>query len=209
MGVSTLARPKDALLDGVRILEPLLLTNGFQFRFGGAGSGSGGDFAWGEFVRDDRRLELHFRRSLGLVRYHVGQQSSSHESYMRELGIWDQCRYPGFADDPMNAFNELTHDLDYADDFLVGPGTILRRAAAKETVSTADREADAMAGYIGDKRKVNQLRTCLREKRYGEVVRLARNLKYPSLMSEADRKMVEISRKKSGIRGFFARFRHR
>ncbi|MFZ0980039.1 MAG: hypothetical protein WAN23_11620 [Candidatus Acidiferrales bacterium] len=188
-------RPKDALVNGVQILEPLLLPNGFHFRFGGDGVGSGGNFAWGEFVREERRLELHFRRSLGLDRYHVGEQSASHESYMRELGVWDQCRYPGFSDDPVNTFDDLAHDLGFADDFLVGPGTTLRQAAAKEAVSTAARQADAMAGYVGDKGKVDQLRIRFREKRYGDVLRLAAELKYPNRMSESERLMVEIARK--------------
>ena len=106
--------PKEALLDGAKILDPVLLPKGFQFQFRKEGKGSGGNFAWGEFVRKDRRLELHFRQSLGLVRYHVGDQSASHESYMQELGAWDQCRYPGFSEVPAAAFHDLAHDLGVA-----------------------------------------------------------------------------------------------
>jgi hypothetical protein len=153
-----LTRPKDALIDGVRVLEPLFRSRGFHFRFGGKGLGSGGNFAWGEFVREDRRLELHFRRSLGLVRYHTGEQSASHEVYLRELEVWDRCCYPGFSSDPMKGFNDLAHDLGFVDDFLVGSANILRQAAAKEAVVTAAREADALAGYVGDKTKVDRLR---------------------------------------------------
>jgi len=81
-------RPKEGLLEGVQILHPALAPYGFAFRFGSEGKGSGGHFAWGEFFREERRLELHIRRSLGLVRYHVGDQSASHEAYLRELGVW-------------------------------------------------------------------------------------------------------------------------
>jgi len=123
--------PEQALLTGARILETVLAPNGFQFPIGGEGLGSGGRFAWGEFVRDDRNLELHFRQSLGLVRYHVGDHSAGHESYMRELGVSEQCKYPGFSSDPMNAFLSLARDLAFADDFLTGDALILRRAALK------------------------------------------------------------------------------
>jgi len=204
-----LARPKDALIDGVQILEAVLLPRGFHFQFDGEGSGSGGDFARGAFVREDRRLEIHFRRSLGLVRYHIGEKSASHESYMRELGVWDQCRYPGFSNDPRNEFDELAHDLSYAADFLVGSASTLRQAAAKEAANTAAREADAMFGDVGDKRKVDQMRRCFWEEQYSEVVRLARELKYPAQISESERKMVEIAQKRIGRRGFFARLLHR
>lgn len=106
-------------------------SHGFRFQFREEGRGAGGNFASGEFVCEDRRLELHFRGSLGLVRYHVGDQSASHESYMRELGVWDQRHYPGFSEDPAAAFHDLAHDLGLAHDFLSGPATVLRTAAAK------------------------------------------------------------------------------
>lgn len=79
--------PKEALCDGAKILSPMLTSNGFAFHFRSKESGSGGKSVWGEFVRKDRRLELHFRHSLGLVRYHVRKWNASHEAYMRELGV--------------------------------------------------------------------------------------------------------------------------
>jgi hypothetical protein len=79
--------PKEALCNGATILSPTLVSNGFAFHFRNEESGSGGKSAWGEFVRRDRRLELHFRHSLGLVRYHVRKWNASHETYMRELGV--------------------------------------------------------------------------------------------------------------------------
>lgn len=191
--------PKHLLTKGVQILEPLLRSSGFRFRFGRSGAGSGGRFASGEFVRKDRRLELHFRYSLGLVRYHVDQESASHESYMRELNVWDQCQYPGFSDNPMDAFAALAHDLSFADDFLDGSGAVLRQAAAKKAANTAAREADLKAGYAGDKRKINQLRQYFREKRYSEVVRLASELKYPDRMSGSERKMIEVAQRRLGV----------
>ncbi|MHB8485621.1 MAG: hypothetical protein ACYDCM_07820 [Candidatus Acidiferrales bacterium] len=128
---------------------------------------------------------------------------------MRELDVWDQCRYPGFDKNPVNTFGELAHDLSFADDFLVGSATMLRQAATKEALATAAQEADAMAGYVGDKTKIGQLRACFQEERYSDVVRLAGELKYPNRMSDSERKMLEIAQRRTGIRGFFTRFRHR
>jgi len=55
----------------------------FHFQFHGEGKGSGGKFAWGEFVQGDRRLEFRVRSNLGLVRYHVESESASHECFPR------------------------------------------------------------------------------------------------------------------------------
>jgi hypothetical protein len=125
--------PSDALREGVAILETVLVPIGFHFSFGGEGKGSGGMFALGEFVRGDRRLEIHFRYNLGLVRYHVGTVNASHDFYMAELGVREKCKYPGYSDDFRDAFRDLTHDLGFADDFLTGTGAVLKQAGIKES----------------------------------------------------------------------------
>src|SRR5271155_1569276 len=108
--------PSEALREGAAILESVLVPLGFQFRFGGDGKGSGGTYAWGDFARGDRRLEIQFRHSLGLVRYHLGTVSASHDSYMTELGVREKCKYPGYSDDFRDAFRDLAHDLSFAQD---------------------------------------------------------------------------------------------
>ena len=190
-------RPKDALLEGAKILDPVLLPNGFRFQFQKEGSGSGGNFVWGAFVREDRRLELHFRHSLGLVHYHVGDQSASHESYMRELGVRNQCHYPGFSEDPMAAFRGLAHDLGFADDFLSGSAAVLRTAAATEAADASEQHKREMAGYVGNTRERQRLREQFRKGNYAQVVALAETLKYPSQMTDSERRMVEIARKRN------------
>ena len=67
------------------------------------------------------------RFNLGLVRYHVRAESASHDYYMRELGVQERCHYPGFSEDPKEAFLGLAHDLAFAGDFLTGTGALLRR----------------------------------------------------------------------------------
>jgi hypothetical protein len=192
-------QPKEALLEGARILDRVLVPKGFVFRLKGEGKGSGGNAAWGEFVREDRLLELHFRWSLGLVRYHVGNKSASHEFYMRELGVFNQCRYPGFSENPLQAFRELAHDVSLAQDFLGGTAAKLRQAAAKEAAHAKRQNEALLPRYAGDTRKLNEMRTNFREKRYRRVVKLARGLKYPRRMTESERKMLEIAHKRSGI----------
>ncbi len=197
--------PRDHLLNGIIVLESVLVPKAFTFRLRGEGKGSGGNFAWGEFVRDDRRLALHFRWNLGLVRYHIGDHSASHESYMRELGVWSRCEYPGFSDDATAAFVGLAHDLLWADDFLVGTGSILRQAAAKEAVLMARRQQEEMARYVGDTRSLERLQMCFHARDYSKVLALAKELKYPERMTPVQRRMVELAQVKAGRRNWLTR----
>ena len=129
--------PREILTQGVSLIEPVLRPHGFSYAFREEGPSSGGNFAVGDFVRGDRRLELHFRHSLGLVTYHVGTAQVSHSGYMEELGVRRQAAYPGFSKDPLDAFRDLAADLErFADSFLAGDGSVVVRAAERERTRT-------------------------------------------------------------------------
>lgn len=124
--------PEATLKAGIEALDPVLNPHGFKFGFEGTGKGSGGWFAFGKYVRGDRSLELHFRYSLGLVTYHIGEYSLDHESYMRSLGVYGKNSYPDFPTDPLESFRSLAQDLlRYCSDFLAGDGVQFRRHAAE------------------------------------------------------------------------------
>lgn len=119
--------PGTALKSGALELERALAPAGFVFTVVREGQGSGGPFAIGQFHRDDRRLELHFRESLGLVSYQVGDRSLAHGEYVRavrELRGGGEASYPGFSSDPLAAFVDLRRDLElFGDVFLKGEPT--------------------------------------------------------------------------------------
>ena len=112
----------ELLASGIALLDSVMAANGFVFVPKGSGRGSGGEFAWGEFRRGNRAMELHFRYSLGLVRYHIGASSIIHEDYMwSAIGKRHASEYPGFSADPLDGFRHLLHDLErYGTDFLQG-----------------------------------------------------------------------------------------
>lgn len=149
------------------------------------------------FFGGDRRLELHFRFSLGLVSYRIGEQSASHEAYMRELGVWAQCNYPGFSQDPLAGFEHLAHDLEFAEDFLAGSAEVLRRAAIKEAAKSSEDSARLMAAYVGDVQKIEQLRALFREGRFSDVVTVAAKLEFPSRLTASEQKMIRLAREKA------------
>ena len=117
---------QETLKVGAKILEGVMHFHEFVFAPISIGVGSGGAYAAGEFRRGDRFLELHFRRSLGLVTYHVGSLSLSHEDYMWSVvGQRYRTHYPGFSSDPLDGFRRLVIDLkEHCGGFLVGSDSI-------------------------------------------------------------------------------------
>jgi hypothetical protein len=109
----------EILNQGSRLLEPLFSKYGFVYVELKKGESSGGQFASGEFRRVDRRFEFHFRDSLGLVIYHQGSRSISHVDFMHSvLGKLYASHYPGFSKEPLDAFRNLSRDLEeYCHDF--------------------------------------------------------------------------------------------
>jgi hypothetical protein len=114
--------PVEILREGCGLLEPVMHRYGFSFEDGPAGPSSGGPYASGSYVNGDRKLEIHFRFSLGLVTYHFGQTSVDHESYMHALvGTNGGNKYPDFSEDPLDAFKGLAYDLEnFATAFMNG-----------------------------------------------------------------------------------------
>ena len=187
----------EALREGAQFLRTVLGPYGFTFEIRDTGNSSGGTFACGEFVREDRHLELHFRHSLGLVQYHIADQSASHETYMRELGVWADCRYPGFSDDPMDAFRGLAHDITLAEDFIFGSGEVLRKAAERAARDSGASYMEFIDKAVGDERKLDRMRELFRTGNYSDVIEIASTLRYMEHVSPTVRKMIEVAKKRS------------
>ena len=104
----------EILAEGRAILDPVLVPHGFGFALEREARGSGGAFATASYSRGDRRLELRYRSSLGLVRYHLRSESISHEELVYAvLGGKPGNEYPGFSHERMAAFRHLAHDLEH------------------------------------------------------------------------------------------------
>jgi hypothetical protein len=126
--------PQARLIEGSAILNPLLGKHGFRFEFNVKGEGSGGQFAAGEFRRDNRRLELHYRWGLGIVLYAIDSVEMGHLTYMRLLGVYEKCRFASTQlDGTLDGFGRLRDDLEaYGGDFLTGTGEQFLALAAQK-----------------------------------------------------------------------------
>ena len=94
-------------------------------------------------MREDRKLEIHLRHSLGLVTYHLDSLSLTHEMYMRALlGRTGGNKYPGFSNNPLDGFHHLHYDLShFCGDFLSGNGEEFKRCVVKA------KEQEKVGGY--------------------------------------------------------------
>jgi len=117
-----LKSPTECLRKGSIILDPILRDYSFEFEWGGSGPSSGGPFAFAAYVFKERKLELHYRHSLGLVKYHFGKLALDHDSYMKAvLGRSGGNHYPGFSEGVQGQFEDLKFDLEhFASAFLLG-----------------------------------------------------------------------------------------
>jgi hypothetical protein len=133
MTIPTVKARREILQQGADILASILVPRGFHFCMVASGDGSGGAFAQGEYVRGDRKLELHFRWSLGLVTYHIGMEKLAHEDYMRALlGRSQAGHYPLCSEEPLAGFEALRQDLvEHCADFISGTGEQFRQCIEK------------------------------------------------------------------------------
>jgi hypothetical protein len=120
--------PREALIEGVKVLDPFMSENGFSFSLIESGQGSGGIYAFGRYISGNRTLELHYRYSLGQVKYVIGDSELYHEDYMKLLRVSGKNHYPGFSEDYIQTFRDLLFDLqNFAYDFIGGSGEEFKR----------------------------------------------------------------------------------
>lgn len=182
---------------GVEILGKCLYPLGFHFEVVEANVGSGGEYAIGELKKDEVKLELHFRYSLGMVRYHYHTESVSHENYMRVLGVIDQCQYPGFSKDPLDGFRHLRHDLnEFGSDFTSGECIALLRAAKEEKTLVDKMDKVLWAKYKGDDQKRTKGKQYFKQKNYKKCIAEFEDIYNTELLTNSERKMLEIARAK-------------
>jgi len=192
--------PEQTLLAGADILSTYLVPLGFRFELSGTGNGSGGSFAYGCFINDDRVIEMHFRYSLGLISYRVGGWSLSHEQYIDLLGRHGENKYPGYSEDPLEAFSDLLYDLKYLlNDFTENNATLFcSKAPGKIAELEREREIrqlEDMKHYTGDMANIIKAREEFYHGNYDKVALIRQQLRHPELLTPVEEKLFEVNEK--------------
>ena len=191
--------PKSELEAGIVILDPALLPHGFIFHFQNSGRGSGGNFAWGKYVRGDRSLDLHHRWGLGIIQYNIADLSIDHSAYLNSLGVDNESDLLSTPlESGLDRYHALRSDIEnFCSDFVTGPAIEWAAAAKLDGQLRSDRNKRLNAIYVRDDRKRQHARELFRNKRYADVVATLTGLNYPDLLDQSEQQMLEIARKRS------------
>ena len=156
---------KTVLEAGVAILDPALTPHGFVFRFEDAGCSSGGSYAWGQYVRDDRSLHLHHRLGLGIIEYRIGDLCIGHEDYLKFLGVENQSELLWTPlESGLDRYRALHSDLErFCSDFVLGRAVDWTAAATADGQRRAEQQRQYQARCVGDDRKRQSAHELFRE----------------------------------------------
>ncbi|QQS52457.1 MAG: hypothetical protein IPM71_06910 [Bacteroidota bacterium] len=191
-------KPEQLLINGAEILSTYLSSLDFKFKLIETGHGSGGDFAHGQFINEDKTIDLHFRWSLGLVSYKINDLILSHEDYIDLVDKHGQNKYPNFSDDPLDAFRCLLIDLkDLLNDFTENNAIIFRQKASDKIIDLnkirdSKNNSDKKI-YSGDQRIIDQIRIEFKAGNFLQVDKLKYQIQYPDLLTATEKKLLEIN----------------
>lgn len=195
--------PENYLNDGASILSTYLRPLGFKFEFLGTGNGSGGEYAFGHFIKIGRffsktkRIELHFRGSLGFVTYFNGDLEISHTDYIDLVDKHGQNKYPNFSENPLDAFHCLLWDLqNLLNDFTENNAKVFRQKSSQIKKQQQLLEQARTKDYSGDQNLIKQARIEFRKGNYKEVDKLKHQIKHPELLSDTEKKLFELNDKR-------------
>jgi hypothetical protein len=160
-----------------------------------------GTFYSARFVRPPRTVEFVHLYSLGPVTYSIREFFVEHTYYTKALGHSAEARFPSFDDDSVSGYAAWIHDLaNVISPFFKGP--------EPQFVAIASRYMEEQREQLShDAKKLNyesiqeprlkaHARALFFQGRYGEVVRLESQLRFPEFLSAAERQLFALARRR-------------
>lgn len=153
------------------------------------------------FVRPPRAVEVSHLYSLGPVIYSIGKFSVEHTYYILALGASAAAQFPSFVDDSISGYPALLHDLqELLTPFFTGPEDDFIAIAARYTEEQRQRQEhdsrELTYHSTGEDRLKTRVRDLFRQGRYQEVVQLESEIKFPELLTDSERQLFSLARKR-------------
>lgn len=185
---------------GLAILGPFFDSLGYSRAIADAFRDKEGDFYSARFTLRPRSVEVHHLYSLGPVIYRIGDFYIEHTPYLEALGMATAAHYPCYDDDSRAGYSALLHDLRT----LLSPFFTSSQAEFSQIASpfmekqrqrlVEDEKRFAYGGALEDRLKAHA-RQLFFQKRYEEVVRIERQIRFPEFLTEAERYIFAQARK--------------
>jgi hypothetical protein len=153
------------------------------------------------FICPPRSVELNHLYSLGPVIYFIREFSVEHSFYIQALSLTDAAQFPCFADDSISGYPALLHDLENLlspyfvgseDDFI----TIAKDYMQVQRQQLEDDRRNLTYHATGEDRLKGHARELFRKGRYSEVVRIQSQIRFPDLLTNSERKLFALARKR-------------
>ena len=186
---------------GLAQVAPFFKSLGFSLSRGEPNTDKAGTAYSARFIRPPRSVELNHLYSLGPVIYSIWKFSVEHSFYINALGVSSAAQFPCFVDDSVSGYPALLHDLQHSlSSFFVGPENDFI-AIAKDYMQAQQRRhqndsRDLTYHATGEDRLKAQARELFREGRYEEVVQIASEIRFPEFLTESERKIFALARKR-------------
>jgi hypothetical protein len=152
------------------------------------------------FIRVPRSVELNHLYSLGPVIYSIREFSVEHTYYIQALGVTAAAQFPCFADDSISGYPALLHDLQHLlSPFFVGSEADFIAIARPYMQAQQQHKIESgrlASRYIGEDRLKDHARELFAQGRYEEIVQIESEIKFPELLTNSERQMFSIARKR-------------
>jgi len=160
-----------------------------------------GTYYSARFVRPPRSVSISHLYSLGPVIYFISEFWVTHTSYTKALGVSSVAHYPSYEDDSLSGYPALLHDLETViSPFFTGPEQDFIAIASgfmeQQRQQHAHDTRDLMYRSTQEPRLKAQARELFFQGRYQEVVRLESQIRFPELLSDSERQLFALARKR-------------
>jgi hypothetical protein len=187
--------------EGLAQLASFFDSRGFTMSCGAPYRDKEGTFYSARFIRSPRSVAITHLYSLGPVIYSIGESSVEHTFYTEALGISSAAQFPSFADDSTSGYPALLHDLQTVlSPFFTAPDADFLAIASRYMEEQCQRHEHEMRDLNYRSTQEPRLKALARDLffqgRYQEVVRLESQIRYPELLSNSERQLFSLARKR-------------
>ncbi len=186
---------------GLAQLLPFFESHGFSVSRGEPYRDKEGAFFSARFFRSPRSVAITHLYSVGPVIYSIGEFSVEHSFYTGALGVSSTAQFPSFADDSTSGYPALLHDLDTVlSPFFAAPDAdfvaIAARYMEQQRQLHEHDTRDLNYRSTQEPRLKAQARDLFFRGRYQEVVQLESQIRYPELLTNSERQLFALARKR-------------